>query len=197
MRLEDAQLAACLTLPATSADAVSRLIIDLIGGGVDLLICRAGETGVLSPEVLTVVANSCAREDALLVSVLAEGEVPVGLGDGVLLANAALPSGQVRAALGPGQLVGVMIDSPSDGALALEMGADFLLHRDGGAAAGCFAALPGAAGTPLFATAAPTVEDTRSLVEAGLFRLAIEVDDLVGEPGEWAAAYSRLLGRSI
>ena len=78
-----------------------------------------------------------------------------------------------------------------------EVGADFLMHPDGDAAIACFAALPGATGTPLFAAAKSTAAASRPLVDAGLFRLVVDGDHLSGDPFEWAAAYSRLLGRCM
>ena len=199
LRLEDARLAALLTLPDIASDALIGQITDLVAGGVDLLICKPGVGGVLPEGVLAGVATCCEREDALLTVALADGQPPTipPCGDGVVLSQATLPIGQIRAAIGLERMVGVAIASVSDGMLALEVGADFLLHPDGEAAPACFAALIGATGTPLFAAAAPTAEASRALVDAGVFRLVIDVDQLRGDVTEWAASYSRLLGRCM
>jgi hypothetical protein len=104
-----------------------------------------------------------------------------------------------RAVLGDDALVGVRTAAQDDALLALEIGADFVVYDGGRECPAVFSALKDYARVPLFAGGLAGLEDARQLVEAGVFRLAID-GACLASPGEQCsevADYARLVGRCV
>jgi thiamine monophosphate synthase len=194
MRLEDAFL--YMILDETAGDAPADVCAAAIAGGVDVI--HLGEGALADPACLEAVSRVCRRDDALLVvsdnAVLAQD---VGA-DGVHLSSSSASIGQARAVMGGEGILGLSTQTSNDAMLGLEMGVDFLLHWAGTGCAGAFAGLPGAAGSALFAAGLSSLEDAQTLADRGVYRLCIESKLLQGgDITERAAAFSRVLGRSI
>jgi thiamine monophosphate synthase len=191
MRLEDALL--YLILDAVPAVGIETFCEAAIAGGVDAI-----QLGPALCAEASVVRDVCARDDALfIVSDRALGATG-NQADGVLIHDASLPIGQYRGMMADGAIVGMATRSRNDALLALEMGVDYVLHWEGILSPATFAALPGAAGNALFAAGLTGIDDARRVVDAGVYRLCIEASVLNGDDvTESAAAFSRLLGRSI
>lgn len=164
-----------------------------IVGGVDVIHMAACLKDVSSP-----VREICSRDDALLVISDDPAAARDRGADGAHISDATLPVGQVRAMLGPDCLVGVSSRSRSDAMLALEMEVDYLLHWEGTSCAAEFAALPGATGNVLFAAGLNTLEEVRTVVDSGIYRVCIDASLLEnGDVTGNAIALSKLLGRSM
>ncbi|MBT3191954.1 MAG: thiamine phosphate synthase [Verrucomicrobia bacterium] len=194
MRLEDALLYMILKAPA--AGSPSDFCAAAIAGGVDVIHVSAEVAA--NAEQLQAVHDVCRRDDALLV---VADDAAIGLSveaDGLHLSASTASVGQARATMGMDTIVGMSTRSSSDAILGLEVGADYLLHWEGTLSPSVFSGLPGAAGQALFAAGLSSVDDARSIVERGVYRICIESPLLEGgDPSELAAAYSRVLGRSM
>lgn len=191
MRLEDALL--YVILEKEPSGGVGAFCAAAIAGGVDVIHLGRGLAGEASA-----VREVCRRDDALFI-VSDDVACAVASGaDGTHISDASEPVGQYRAVMGDNGLVGVSTRSRNDALLALEMGVDYLLHWEGAACAAAFASLPGAAGNALFAAGMAGLDEAREVVDSGVYRLCIDAAALdVGDVTAGAAAYSRLLGRSI
>ena len=166
-----------------------------IAGGVDV-IQVSGEGP--DPSLLDSVREVCQRDDALLV-VADDAAVATDTGaDGVHLGSLSASIGQARAVMGGEGLLGISTETSNDALLGLEMGVDYILHWAGTGCPGVLAGLEGAAGSALFAEGIASLDDAQQLVDRGVYRLCIESKLLQGgDVTEQAAAYSRVLGRSI
>lgn len=191
MRLEDALL--YVILEKEPSGGVGDFCAAAIAGGVDVIHLGRGLAGEAAA-----VRAVCRRDDALFI-VSDDATVAVAsAADGTHISDASEPVGQVRAVMGEDGLVGVSTRSRNDALLALEMGVDYLLHWEGTACASAFASLPGAAGNALFAAGLAGLDDARTVVASGVYRLCINAAALDGaDVTAAAAAYSRILGRSI
>lgn len=165
---------------------------DAIAGGVDVL-----QVGRRSPERLRQLVGICRRDDALLIIESDAGMAAAVKADGVLLDGMLDSIGLARTRM-PSGVVGVAVRGIDQAALAIEVGADFVLHGGGVAAGADFLALKGQATMPMFAAGIEGLAEARTLVEGGVYRLGLSSRALVGEHvRENAAAFSRLLGRSL
>lgn len=191
MRLEDSFL--YVIIEKVPAMGLEPFCEEMVAGGVDVI-----HLGTRMAARAHVVGNVCKRCDALLIIAEDTRAVLAAGADGLHLGDATAPVGPYRAALGPKSLIGVSTHNTDEAILALEMGADFLLHWAGTRSGSEFASLPGAAGNALFAAGLKSLEEARRLVEGGTYRLCIHADLLEeGNVTENAAAFSRILGRSI
>jgi len=194
MRLEDSLLYLILD-SAVGSDAAGFCAAS-IAGGVDVIHIPADMSG--DEGIVASVRDVCRRDDALFV-VSDDADVAVDVeSDGLHLSSAAQSVGQARAMIGVDGLVGVSTQAVNDAILALEIGADYLLHWAGTGCPAAFSGLPGAAGSVLFAAGLSSLDDARAVVDGGVYRLCIDsklldVDDVTGS----AAEFSRVLGRSI
>ena len=194
MRLEDSLLYLVLNTPVSGP--VEAFCAAAIAGGVDVV--QVSPDVAADAERLMAVRDVCRQSDALLVVSDDPATAQSVAADGLHLSEATGSVGQARAMLGVDSIVGMSTRSGSDAMLGLEVGADYLLHWAGTAAPGVFAGLPGAAGQVLFAAGITSIDDAQRVVEGGVYRLCIESDLLAGDNvTESAAAYSRVLGRSI
>jgi thiamine monophosphate synthase len=194
MRLEDALL--YLVLDASLDDAVDAFCLKAIAGGVDVIQMPAALAA--DADQLQKLRHVCRQSDALLLVADDADAVVAGEVDGLHLTDATASVGQARATLGGDALVGMSTRTRSDAMLGLEMGLDYLLHWEGPLSPGTFATLPGAAGDVLFAAGLNSLEDAQRVVDQGVYRLCIESKLICeGDVTEQAAAYSRVLGRSI
>jgi thiamine monophosphate synthase len=194
MRLEDALL--YLILDSSRDGEVAAFCSQAIAGGVDVIQLPA--TLAADSDQLQKIRQVCRQSDALLLVADDAAAAVAGEVDGVHLTEATASVGQARAALGVGGLVGMSTRTRSDAMLGIEMGLDYLLHWEGPLSPGTFALLPGAAGGVLFAAGLNSLEDAQRVVDQGVYRLCIESKLISeGDVTEGAAAYSRVLGRSM
>jgi thiamine monophosphate synthase len=140
----------------------------------------------------------CREDDALLiVADRAETAAAVGA-DGLHLSGGGPEIGMARVVMGGDALVGMTSRTVEEAGLALEVGADYLLHYGGTECPAVFAGLGRSAGVPLFAAGLDGLEDARRIVEAGIYRLCVDGDRIgQGDTTEALAEYSRVLGRSM
>ncbi len=199
MRLEDALLYLVVDPSGHTADSLDAHCEGAIAGGVDVIQLAGASDDDAPPEDLLLSARAvCQREDALFFvendSVTAERIEA----DGVLISSPGSSIGHVRAMLPDACIVGRHTHSTTDAQLALEVGADFLVHGAGSGCPAAFAALPEATGLPLYAGAIASIDEARGIVDQGVYRLCIH-SSLMGRETitAQAAAFSRLLGRSI
>lgn len=194
MHLEDA----CLYLILDDATpAPETFCAAAIAGGADVIQLSAPLAA--KPDVREAVREVCRRDDALLIVADDAAAAVDGKADGLHLSTASASVGQARAVVGLDGIVGISTHSSSDALLGIEVGVDYLLHWAGTLCPGVFAGLPGATGLPLYAAGVESLEDARTIVERGVYRLCIEAARLGGgeDVAEQVAAYSRVLGRSI
>ncbi len=193
MRLEDALL--YMILDACADAAAGEVCAAAIAGGVDVVHVQGA---TMDSALLDSVREVCHRDDALLV-ISDDASVASETGaDGVHLSSAEASIGQARAMMGGEGILGVSTQTSNEAMLGLELGVDYILHWAGTGCPGVFAGLQGAAGSTLFAAGLSSIEDAQTLVDRGVYRLCIEsrlIQD--GDVTEKAAAYSRVLGRSI
>jgi len=194
MRLEDSLLYLILD-PVVGRD-MEEFCVAAIEGGVDVIHLPLSMSG--NKEIVKSVRDVCQREDALFL-VSDDANMTVGVeSDGIHLSSVTGAVGQARAMIGVDGLLGISTQSVNDAILALEVGADFLLHWAGTGCPVAFSGLPGAAGSVLFAAGLSSLDDARSVVDGGVYRLCIESKLLDGDDVmERAAGFSRVLGRSI
>ena len=194
MRLEDSLLYLVLDI-ATDSD-IAEFCSAAIAGGVDVI--HMPSVMASDNELLKSVRDICLRDDALFV-VAEDAVLAMGVAaDGVHLSSPNDSVGQVRAMIGVNDLVGISTKEANEAVLALEVGADYLLHWAGVGCPAAFSGLPMAAGSVLFAAGIASHEDARAVVAGGIYRLCVGAKLLAdGDVTENAAAFSRILGRSI
>jgi thiamine-phosphate pyrophosphorylase len=192
MRLEDSLLYLILD-PVVGRD-MEEFCVAAIEGGVDVIHLPLSMSG--NKEIVKSVRDVCQREDALF---LVSDDIAVGVeSDGIHLSTVTGAIGRARAMIGVDGLLGISTQSVNDAILALEVGADFLLHWAGTGCPAEFSGLPRAAGSVLFAAGLSSLDDARSVVDGGVYRLCIESKLLDGDDVmERTAEFSRVLGRSI
>jgi len=194
MRLEDSLLYLILD---TSCDGDPvEFCSAAIAGGVDVVHIPSEMSD--DADVLASVGDVCRRDDAMLIisdnAVLAM-ELEAG---GVHLSSATDSVGQARAMVGVEGLVGMSTQSANDAILGIEVGVDYLLHWSGRGCPAAFSGLPGATACTLFAAGLESLDDARAVVDGGVYRLCVEGRVLSdGDVAENAAAFSRILGRSM
>ena len=193
MRIEDAFL--YMILDECGGAAPDEVCAAAIAGGVDIIqVPGAGA----DPALLASVCSVCRRDDAMLVISDDAAAATEAGADGVHLSSAEASIGVARAMMGGEGVLGVSTQTSNDALLGLEMGVDYILHWGGIGCPGIFAGLQGAAGSALFAAGLASLDDAQSLVDRGVYRLCIESKLLQdGDIAEKAAAFSRVLGRSI
>jgi len=169
-----------------------------VAGGADLI--QWGVDDRERPEYgdeLENIRAVCREEGALLV---VDGDPVLALAadvDGVHVSGADVPIGYARSVLGEGRLIGLSSRSADEAAMALDLEPDYLLHHEGTACSGVFAGLR-AGRTVLYAAGIETLEQAATLVNAGVFRLAIGWNAQSGRDVQVEmAAYSKLLGRCL
>lgn len=196
MRLEDALLHVEVRLDAGALSGAALTCEQIVDGGGDVIhvVADAALDGLAG--ALQSMAAVCRRDDALLV--IRDHAELAGAVDGVHLSRADMSLAMARARAGDGKLVGITSATLDEATLALEVGADYLLHAAGSGCVGAFAVLRGMAAVPLVAAGLASFEEARAVVESGIFRLAVSTVVLgEGDTREAVAAYSRLLGRSL
>ena len=168
-----------------------------IAGGVDLIQLNAGPDGDVSGTEVGQIRETCRREGALLVL---DGDPVAALAadaDGAHVSPEEVPIGYARSVLGNDRLIGLSSRTAGEAAMLLDLEPDYLLHHEGLACVGVFSGLH-AGQTVLYAAGIESVEQAGSLVEAGVYRLAM---DWSGSPtrdvGQEMTALSELLGRCL
>jgi len=197
VRLEDALLCWVADLDACNRQQASSLCEQAIDGGVDIVVALSRRDGVSIVDAARAVAEVCRRDDAILM-VCDDAELFAEVGaDGLHVSGAGISFGQARATVGNAGLVGLSSQTVEDAMLALEVGADYLVHYGGPSSYSDFARM-GAGGVPVFAAGLTEFEDFDGAVRLGCRRLCLEPDHpAVSSMREQAAELSRLLGRSI
>lgn len=194
MRLEDAFLCMVLTARDHPADWLVRLCRDAVAGGADIILLQ----GSHQEDMVRAVASACREEEALCV-VADDAELAVASGaSGVHLRAANGSVGIARTIMGVGGIVGVSSKTLDDTRLALEVGADYVVHEGGADSPSAFAAIGRGSGGFLYAGGIESVAVAERIVAAGVFRLCVDADRLNQERiTEDMAEYARLLGRSV
>ncbi len=194
MRLEDSLL--YLILDDAVGSSLAEFCAAAIAGGVDVIHLPA--TMASDSKLLESVREVCRRDDAMFVVSDDATLAMVIEADGVHLSSATDSVGHARAMIGVDGLVGMSTQSSSDAILGIEVGVDYLLHWAGTACPSLFAGLPGATACTLFAAGLSSIDDARAVVDGGVYRLCIDSSLLSdGDVTENAAAFSRILGRSV
>jgi thiamine monophosphate synthase len=192
LRLEDALLYFVAEPGGRGAGALGRCA-SAIGAGVDVV-----HAADWPAEALGLLADLCKREEVLLVVQGEAASAEQVAADGVHLADITESIGLARSEHRPDTLVGMSTRSFADLAMAVEVGADFVLHWAGNDCPAAFSAYVGAAHGVLFAAGFDDLEGARAIVEQGVLRLCVQ-DRMFGDGdiGGAVAEYSRLLGRCI
>ena len=194
MRLEDALLYLVLDT-GTAGDAdVAGLAERAIAGGADVIQLR----GMGDEDAVRRVLDVCRREDALAV-VAGDAGLAAEVGaDGVHLDSQDGSVGVAKTIMGADGMLGVTTRTLNEARLALEVGADYLLHYAGGRCVADFAAIGRGGGGYLYAAGIDTADIARHVVEGGVFRLCVESTALeMGNLTEEVAVYARVLGREV
>ena len=193
MKLEDAFVYVVLG-DNLSGDALVTTGADAIAGGADALLARGGT----DDDALRALRETCREEQALFLLRDDMACVEALDADGLHLSPASTDFGIARAMLDEARLIGMTSRSLDDARLAIEVGADYVLHEGGAGCIGTFAALHDEARVPLFASGITSLEEARELVGGNIFRLCLNTEHLeTGNMTEAVAGYARLLGRSI
>ena len=197
MRLDDSMLYLCVeTEQAGSADT-SEFCSAAIAGGVDIISLDCSSQSRTLEENAVEIAEICRSNDALFI-VGDNAELAARLGaDGVHLTPIESSIGIARAVTGMQSLVGMSTRSVDEAFLALEVGADYLIHLKGTACRDDFAAVAGGGAAPMFAGGIGGKDEAERIVESGVYRLCVSSEIFKGDGFEEAAELSRLLGRSI
>ncbi|MBN1557767.1 MAG: thiamine phosphate synthase [Lentisphaerae bacterium] len=192
--MEDALLYVVLDADAAANGDPAAWAEGAIRGGADVL----QAPGAAGPETLQALRDVCRREDALLIVTDAGAGTALEGADGVHLRAPDGAIGVLRAAIGPDRLLGVTTRSIEDIQLALEVGADYVLHYAGVRCPGDFSAVGRGAGGFLYAAGIDSEDAARAVAESGVFRVCIESRVLdAADPAQGVAAYARVLGREI
>lgn len=199
MRLEDALLYLVVDPSGHTADSVRAYCECAIAGGVDVIQLAGTPADDATPEDLLLSARAiCQSEDALFFVENDSATAQRVEADGVLISTPESSIGHVRAMVSDSCIVGRYTHTPTDAQLAIEVGADFLVHGAGSGCPAAFAALPEATGLPLYAGAIASIDEARGLVDQGVYRLCVHSSLMDSETiTAQAAEYSRLLGRSM
>jgi thiamine monophosphate synthase len=193
MKLEDAFIYVVLG-DDLSGPALVEAGTAAIAGGADALQVRTDTDDA----TLQALRGTCREEEALFL-LRDDMERVEGLdADGMHLSPESMDFGIARAMLDEARLIGMTSRSLDDARLAIEVGADYVLHEGGAGCIGTFAALHDEARVPLFASGITSLEEAREIVGANIFRLCLNTEHLeTGNMTEAVAGYARLLGRSI
>ncbi len=198
MRLEDALLYLVLTVDGLEASEAARLCRDAIKGGVDMVQIRTADKAGFNDALVQEVGNICKEEDALFIIADAPDLAHHANVAGIHLDRSDISIGQARSIIGMDQVIGLSSSSVDEAMLALEIGADYLMHNGGARSPSDFNLLKNISGVPLFAAAIGNIDEARRIVEGGVYRLCIgsEIIDS-GRITEQMSQISRILGRCI
>jgi len=198
VRLDDVLLYLVVDLDKLSGAVPAAFCKSAIAGGADLVHLRGSLVSDSCHADLADIASVCRDDDALLVIEDSPQAAAAVDADGVHLGNSDGSVGLARAMAGMDKLVGISTRTPNEVSLALEVGADYVLHFGGRSCIGTFAGQLGVATVPLFAAGLEGLDDAAEIVEHGILRLCVDgasLDETHVE--EQMAEYSRLLGRCI
>lgn len=196
MRLEDALVYLVAGNDIAAREDLPEICRKAISAGADIIgLCVQG---LADRSRADEVAGICREESALFV-VWDDSKMAMECGAaGVHFSRPDGPVGQTRAEMGFDRLVGLTSMTFDDATLALEVGADYILHMGGRECAGVFAGVRGVSPGLLYAGGIKDLEDARAIIGGGIYRLCLDagqlgVDGIDGKIAE----YSRLLGRTI
>lgn len=196
MRLEDALLFVVFDLSKLQQTDVYSLCCDAIGVGADIVALKFSE-GAADIEILRAAGSACREEDALFFVWNDPMLVEECSADGVHLADAQASIGMARAAAGADKMVGFSTSSIEEAMLAAEVGADYIVHTEGVACPSVFGQMRAGGASNLYAGGLASLDEARSVVGNGAFRLCIEINNEQEAKAESIAEYSRLFGRII
>jgi len=197
VKLEDSFIYFMIDVSTAEASGIVAACEAAIGSSADIVQLRGlRET---DKHLVAEVAAVCRRDDALLI--LAEDAYLASEADadGVHLDSEDAAIGIARAVLGDDGLVGMSSNDANEAQLAIEVGADYLLHGGGREGAGALSGIGAGAGVPLFLCGLRTVDEARDATERGVYRICLDAAELDAgtDVGEQVASYARLLGRCI
>jgi hypothetical protein len=192
MRLEDALLFVVFDADTLASDSIYEVCCGAIDVGADIVSVKSSDTTVIESAV-----KACRESDALYF--VWDDPMPVEqLGAaGVHLSQADASIGNARGLAGVDSFVGFSTTNLQEATLAAEVGADYIVHMEGVQCPAVFAQMRDAGVSYLYAGGVATVEEARSIVGNGVFRLCITVDNENDARPEVLAEYSRLFGRVI
>jgi len=197
VRLEDSFIYFMIDASTGEASRIVSICETAIGCSADIVQLRGLGEG--SRDIVDDVAAVCRRDDALLI-IAGDPYLASETGaDGVHLEEEDEAIGIARAVVGPERLVGMSSSDANEAQLAIEVGADYLLHGGGCEGAGALSGIGAGAGVPLFLRGLRSVDEARSVMEHGVYRICLDaaVLDAEGDVGEQVACYARLLGRCV
>lgn len=198
MRLEDALLCLVLTVDGLEGTEAATLCRDAIKGGVDMMQIKTADKAGFSGALMQEVGNVCREEDALFIIADAPELARHANVAGVHLDRSDISIGQARSIIGMDQVIGLSSSSVDEAMLALEIGADYLMHNGGTRSPSDFNLLKNIAGVPLFAAGIGSIDEVGKIVDGGVYRLCIESEIVDGnEITEQMSQISRMLGRCI
>ena len=198
MRLEDALLYLVLTVDGLEASEAARLCRDAIKGGVDMVQIRTADKAGFNDALVQEVGTVCKEEDALFIIADAPDLVCHANVAGIHLDRSDISIGQARSIVGMDRIIGLSSLSVDEAMLALEIGADYLMHNGGARSPSDFNRLKNVSGVPLFAAGIGNIDEARRIVEGGVYRLCIGSESVdSGGITEQMSQISRILGRCI
>ena len=145
------------------------------------------------------VSAVCRRDDALFILAGDATLASEAGADGVHLESEDAGIAIARAVLGKNRIVGMSSNDANEAQLAIEVGADYLLHGGGREGVGALSGIGAGAGVPFFLRGLRSVDEAKDVTQRGVYRICLEAAELnAGEDvGEQVASYARLLGRCI
>ncbi|MCK5850590.1 MAG: thiamine phosphate synthase [Kiritimatiellae bacterium] len=199
MKLEDALFYMVIDAEIALDPIVPELCCAAIAGGVDIIrMDCAGQDQAKTEHMAGRIVEVCRAEDALFIVGNNVEIAAAAKADGVHFSSIESSIGMARSCLDVEAIVGLSSTSTDEASLAVEVGADYVLHQGGTASPSVFRALNGAGGVPLFADGIAGQDDVRELVDAGVYRFCID-SNILGRDNitEQAAEFSRILGRCM
>jgi hypothetical protein len=195
VKFEDALLYVELTVPGPHPAGLAAACRAVAEGGGDIL-----QVAGLSEDAAALrgLVASCRGEGMLYVSGSDPAQAAAVGADGVCLDGASSSIAMARTVLGENVAVGAATRGLDGLRLAVEVGADFVLHLDGAGAPAAFAAIGRGAGALLYAAGIESPATAEAVTGAGIFRLGVRIGER--DPAairSAVAAYARLLGRSV
>ena len=195
MTIEDALLYIVIGELSAAGTDLAVICAQAVAGGADIVRIEGGK---VAADAAVRVSEICGRDNALFIVGEDPGLAAAAGAQGVHFGSFDGAIGLARATLGFDAIIGFTTRTVDEARLALELGADYLVHNAGAGCRAAFAALRDDASVPLFAGGISGLEEAAEIVESGIYRLCIDSGTFGGnDVVENVAGYSRLLGRLI
>ena len=197
MRLEDSFIYFMIDVSTAEPSRIVSACEAAIGASADIVQLRG--LGDTHRDLVAEVSAVCRRDDALFIVAEDAALASEAGADGVHLESRDAGIGIARAVLGEDRLVGMSSNDANEAQLAIEVGADYLLHGGGREGVGALSGIGAGAGVPFFLRGLKSVDEAKDVTERGVYRICLEAEELSAgdDVGEQVASYARLLGRCI